>query len=98
MVVMACRQALDAAPVRIMGIDNLLERSERHMTATEVAERRERKQTWQAIAEEAARSWKAMFSRPKRQREEEARPRNRGQNWGNHIMVSKHQKARMLSA
>ena len=49
-------------------MDNILEKTEKHMTPAEVEDRAQRKLNWQAFADEAATSWKAMFSQPKRQR------------------------------
>ena len=62
------RQAIEAPPVRSTGIDNILEKSERHMAADEVVQRAQRRLEWQDTAAEAAASWKAMFKRHKRRR------------------------------
>jgi hypothetical protein len=49
-------------------MDNILEKTEKHMTPAEVEDRAQRKLNWQAFADEAATSWKAMFPQAKRQR------------------------------
>ena len=68
------RQAIEAPPVRSTGIDNILEKSEKHMAADEVAQRAQRKLEWQDTAAEAAASWKAMFRKHKRHRSERGAP------------------------
>ena len=62
------RQPLEAPPVKSTGMDNILEKTEKHMTPAEVEDRAQRKLNWQAFADEAATSWKAMFPQAKRQR------------------------------
>ena len=51
-------------------MDNIAAKSESGMAADEVRDREQRKQAWQALSETAVTAWKAMFSRPKRQRAE----------------------------
>ena len=61
---------MEAPPVRSTGIDNILEKSEKHMAADEVAQRAQRRTEWQDTSAEAAASWKAMFKKHKRLRSE----------------------------
>ena len=56
-------------------MDNILEKTEKHMTPAEVEDRAQRKLNWHAFADEAATSWKAMFSQRKRQRGADRDPR-----------------------
>ena len=60
--------------MRSTGIDNILEKSEKHMAADEVAQRVQRRLEWQDTSAEAAASWKAMFRRHKRHRSEREAP------------------------
>ena len=65
---------MEAPPVRSTGIDNILEKSEKHMAADEVAQRAQRRLEWQDTSAEAAASWKAMFRKHKRHRSEREAP------------------------
>ncbi len=67
-----CRQPTEAPPVRSMVIDNIAAKSESGMKPEEVRDREQRRQSWQALSETAVSGWKAMFSKPKRQRAERA--------------------------
>lgn len=67
-----CRQRTEAPPVRSTVIDNIAAKSESRMKLGEVRDREQRKQTWQALSDTAVAAWRAMFSRPKRQRGERA--------------------------
>ena len=67
-----CRQPTEATPVRSTVIDNIAAKSESGMKLEEVRDREQRKQTWHALSDTAVTAWKAMFSKPKRQRAERA--------------------------